>query len=140
VAVAIQTPAVPVAPVGDLGLDGLGEELLGALTQDLGQDVLRFRQWYNANLGARKTHGGVLLCLVGTLVNSDTPGVRRLLLRRHPQDSIIPPPLVRCYCSVRTSHTFNRSWFMPIGLSHWGCRESRVMPFPVNATQNQLSN
>ena len=52
--------------VGDFGLDGPREHLTGSLTADLGQDVMAPRQWHDADVGGRLTHGGVLLCLVGT--------------------------------------------------------------------------
>src|SRR5262249_34398266 len=60
--------AVPVAvdPVGDFGLDGLGEQLLGALAEEVAADILGLGQWYDPNLGGRIIHGGVLLCRVGT--------------------------------------------------------------------------
>lgn len=66
VPVGVEAVAVPVDPVGDLGLDGRSEELLGARAEDLAQDIFRLGQWPEANLGGRTVHGGVLLCLVGT--------------------------------------------------------------------------
>src|SRR5262249_28371541 len=57
---------VAVDPVGDFGLDGLGEQLLGALAEEVGEDILGLGQWYDPNLGGRIIHGGVLLCRVGT--------------------------------------------------------------------------
>src|SRR5262249_25842157 len=66
VAVGVAAALVAVDPVGDLGGDGLGEEVLGALAGDVGKDVLDLGEWHDADIGGRKTHGGVLLCRVGT--------------------------------------------------------------------------
>src|SRR6516162_8377922 len=85
---------VAVDPVGDLGLDGLGEELLGAPAEEVGEDILGLGQWHAGRFGGRTSHGGVLLCRVGTLVTFDTPRVRRLLSSSYPQHSIIPLPVL----------------------------------------------
>jgi len=81
---------VTVDPVGNFGLNGLGEQLLGAQAEDVGEDILGRGQWHDPNLTGRMIHGGVLLCRVGTLVTFDTPRVRRLTSSRYPQHSIIP--------------------------------------------------
>jgi hypothetical protein len=66
-------------PGGDLGLDGLGEHLAGALPEDLGEDVLAGGHRHDADVDGRLVHGGVLLGLVGRLVclywwqHQDTP-------------------------------------------------------------------
>jgi hypothetical protein len=65
----IAAALVAVDPVGDLGLDGLGEELLGALAEEVGQDILSRGRWHDPRLRGRTSHGGVLLCRSGTLVN-----------------------------------------------------------------------
>src|SRR5262249_29993194 len=81
---------VAVDPVGDLGLDGLGEQLLGALAEEVGEDVLGLGQWHDPRFGGSIDHGGVLLCRVGTLVDLRYTRVRRLFSSRYPQHSIIP--------------------------------------------------
>src|SRR6516225_4396277 len=86
----VATVPVAVDPVGDFGLDGLGEQLLGALAEDISKDILGLGQWHDGRFGGRTMHGGVLLCRVGTLVTFDTPRVRRLFSSRYPQHSIIP--------------------------------------------------
>lgn len=91
VARVIEAVAMVVDPVGDFGLNGLGQELLRSLAEDLGEDIFGLGQWHAADVGARKTHGGVLLCRGGTLVDLDTPRVRRPFSTRDPQHSIIPP-------------------------------------------------
>src|SRR5262245_40845731 len=68
-------------PGGDLGLDGLGEHLAGAVAEDLGEDVLAGGQGHDADVGGRLVHGGVLLGLVGRMV---------CLYWMHHQDT--PPP------------------------------------------------
>src|SRR5262249_55300024 len=90
VALVIEAVAVLVDPVGDFGLDGLSQELLRSLAKDLRKDIFGLGQWHEANIGGRKTHGGVLLCRGGTLVDLDTPRVRRPFSTRYPQHSIIP--------------------------------------------------
>ena len=75
----IATVLVPLDSVGDLGLDGLGEQLLRALAENIAQDILGLGQWHDPNIAGRTIHGGVLLCRLGTLVTVDTPRVRRLL-------------------------------------------------------------
>ena len=90
VALVVEAVAVAVDPIGDLDLEGLGEELLGTLAQDRGEDRFGLGQWPEAHLGGRKPPGGVLLCLVGPLVELDTPRVRRPFSIRYPQHSIIP--------------------------------------------------
>src|SRR5262249_28534178 len=82
---------VTVDPVGNFGFDGLGEQVLGALAEDVGEDILGLGQWHDPHIDCRLIHGGVLLCRVGTLVTFDTPRVRRLLSTRYPQHSIMPP-------------------------------------------------
>src|SRR5262249_39040489 len=88
---------VAVDPVGDLGLDGLGEQLLGALAEEVGEDILGLGQWHDPRFRGRAGHGGVLLCRVGTLVTFDTPRVRRLLsssyhnIRSYPRGQPLPP-------------------------------------------------
>jgi hypothetical protein len=64
--------------------------LLGALAEEVGEDILGLGQWHDCRFGGRTMQGGVLLCRVGTLVTFDTPRVRRLLSPRYPQHSIIP--------------------------------------------------
>src|SRR5262249_34975569 len=66
VAVGVAAALVAGDPVGDLGGDGLGEEFLGALAEDVGKDVLGLGEGHEADIGGRKAHGGVLLCRVGT--------------------------------------------------------------------------
>src|SRR5262249_36962826 len=91
VALVIEAVAVLVDPVGDFGLDGLSQELLRSLAKDLRKDIFGLGQWHEANIGGRKTHGGVLLCRGGTWVDLDTPRVRCPFSTRYPQHSIIPP-------------------------------------------------
>ncbi len=86
---------VPVHPVADFGLDGLGQQSSSALAEDVRQDIGGLGQWHDPNFVARLLHGGVLLCRVGTLVDSDTPRVRRLFSSNYPQHSIIPRPADR---------------------------------------------
>jgi len=66
VAVIIAAVLVSFDPVGDLGVDGLGEQLLGALSEDIGEDIVGVWQWHDTNVIGRKVHGGVLLCRGGT--------------------------------------------------------------------------
>jgi len=54
-------------PVLHLCFDGLGQQLLSALSQDVGQDIFAPGQWHNPLFTRRKLHGGVLLGLVGLL-------------------------------------------------------------------------
>ena len=61
---------VGVDPGGDLGPDGLGQEPLGSLPEDVREDVLALGQGHDAVGGGRLGHGGVLLGLVGQLVCS----------------------------------------------------------------------
>jgi hypothetical protein len=57
---------VTVNPVSNLGLDGLGQQLLDALAENVGKDILSLGQWYDPNLSGRTIHGGVLRCRSGT--------------------------------------------------------------------------
>ena len=38
--------------------------MLGALAEDVGEDVLGLGQWHDPNIIGRTIHGGVLLCRV----------------------------------------------------------------------------
>jgi hypothetical protein len=55
---------------GDFGLDGLGQELLGALAENIGKHVLGGAQWQGRGVRGSVVHGGVLQCLVGMWVVS----------------------------------------------------------------------
>jgi hypothetical protein len=55
-------------PGGDLGLNGLGEQPVGAVAKDLGENVLAGGQRHDVEVGGRLVHGGVLLGLVGQMV------------------------------------------------------------------------
>jgi hypothetical protein len=92
-AVAVAVAAVPtlVDPIGHLGFDGLDQELLGSGPKDFGEHVGGTGEWHDAQFVRRVNHSGVLLGLVGPLVNSDIPRVRRLSSSCYPQHSIIPP-------------------------------------------------
>jgi hypothetical protein len=41
-----------VDPVGDFGLDGLGQKLLRSRAKDLREDISRLGQWHDANLAS----------------------------------------------------------------------------------------
>src|SRR5262249_49416441 len=90
-AVVIEAVLVVVDPLGHFGVDGLGQELLGSGPEDVGEDVGGTGQWHSTKFVGTVNHGGVLLGLVGPLVDSDTPRVRRLSSSRYPQHLIIPP-------------------------------------------------
>src|SRR5262249_18244432 len=109
---------VAVDPVGDLGLDGLGEQLLGALAEEVGEDVLGLGQWHDPRFGGSIDHGGVLLCRVGTLVDLRYTRVRRLFSSRYPQHSIIPPSSVGKHSSTisRSIEPSFSTWTMSYSL------------------------
>lgn len=50
---------------GDLGLDGLGQQASSPAPEEVGEHVLAGGQGHDADLGGRRTRGGVLLSLVG---------------------------------------------------------------------------
>jgi site-specific DNA recombinase len=82
---------MPIDPIGDLGLDGLGQELAGSAPKEFGQDVLAPGRWPGDREGCRLIHGGVLLGHFGRLVVSrftkGTPPKSNL----HPQLPVIAP-------------------------------------------------
>src|SRR5262249_45909115 len=91
VALVIEAVAVPGDPGGGVGLRVLGQERVGSPWRAPPEVNLWLGEWHEANIGGRKTHGGVLLCRGGTWVDLDTPRVRRPFSTRYPQHSIIPP-------------------------------------------------
>ncbi len=76
-------------PQGDLGLDGLGQEPPGPVSEEVGQGVLGGGHWPGDRQGSRLFHGGVLLDHFGRLVvlrfTKGTPPKSN----RHPQLSVI---------------------------------------------------
>jgi hypothetical protein len=83
--------AVLLDPLGYLGVNGLGQELLSSHPQHLTQNIFSSGNWQSPHVDGRTFHGGVLLCPRGQLVKQDTPRVRRLFSIDHPQDLVIPP-------------------------------------------------
>ena len=61
VALGIAARGVFLDPGLDLRLDGLSDDPLGAVTDDLGEHILTARQWHDARIAGRTLHGGVLL-------------------------------------------------------------------------------
>jgi hypothetical protein len=103
VAVAVSDVSMGLDPVGDLGLDRAGEHLASPVSEDLGEDVAAVGQWHGTKIEGRLTHGGVLLCLVGTFgVGETSPRVRRLTFHLYPRNSTIPPDdLDTAHCQIR---------------------------------------
>jgi hypothetical protein len=89
VAIRVEALAAAVDPVGDLHLDGLGEELLGHEARDLAEHVLDLG---SGTIRVSLIEGSMVAysCAAATRwVNLDTPRVRRLPSSRYPQHSII---------------------------------------------------
>jgi hypothetical protein len=91
VVLVVQALSVVLDPVSDLRLDGLSQEVLGTLAENLGKSSNSLGQWHDSEVCGSIAPGGVLLGRVGPLVDSDTPRVRRLSSPRYPQHLIIPP-------------------------------------------------
>ena len=88
-AIRVEALAAAVDPVGDLHLDGLGEELLGHEARDLAEHVLDLG---SGTIRVSLIEGSMVAysCAAATRwVNLDTPRVRRLPSSRYPQHSII---------------------------------------------------
>src|SRR5438105_2896093 len=79
-------------PFKGRGLDSLAQKLLGALTQQVGQDVVAAGQWHRPRFAARTLHGGVLLWPhgpAGKNLREICPKVRRLFSFGYPQLLVI---------------------------------------------------
>ncbi len=64
---------VGVDPLGDFGFDGLSEQLLGALPQDVGQRVAAAGGWQRNRGIGNLSHGGVLLGKLARKQPNSTP-------------------------------------------------------------------